>query len=316
MTHTYAVQMAPLQGYTDAVYRNAHARIFGGVDRYYTPFVRLERGAFRNKDLRDIDPEANETDPVPQMLAGTPDEAARLAALFLSKGYRRADLNLGCPFVPLARKHKGAGLLPYPEEVERLFGALEALPGLTFSLKMRLGWQDASESERLLPLINGFPFSHVTVHARTGRQQYKGETDPAGFETIYRACKHPVFYNGDIRTPGDLSSLADRFPDVAGFVIGRGLLADPALAAEYKAGRESDPAEKLEKIRAFHAELSARYAARLQGETQLLAKLKSIWDYLLPEADRKLRKKIAKSTRLSQYEEAVGTLFNETLHVQ
>lgn len=50
---------APLQGYTEAIYRNAHATVFGGVDTYYTPFVRLEKGNFRNKDLRDIDPAQN-----------------------------------------------------------------------------------------------------------------------------------------------------------------------------------------------------------------------------------------------------------------
>lgn len=42
----YAIHLAPLQGYTDLVYREAHARVFGGVDTYYTPFVRLERMAF------------------------------------------------------------------------------------------------------------------------------------------------------------------------------------------------------------------------------------------------------------------------------
>ena len=55
----YAIHLAPLQGYTDWVYREAHARVFGGVDTYYTPFVRLEKDGFRNKELRDLAPEAN-----------------------------------------------------------------------------------------------------------------------------------------------------------------------------------------------------------------------------------------------------------------
>ena len=48
------IHFAPLQGYTDSVYREAHTRVFGGVDTYYTPFVRIEKGGFRNKDLKDI----------------------------------------------------------------------------------------------------------------------------------------------------------------------------------------------------------------------------------------------------------------------
>lgn len=306
----HSLHFAPLQGYTDAIYRNAHARFFGGADRYYTPFIRLEKGSFRNKDLHDIDPVANETNLVPQLLGATPEEIRRSAALLVSKGYTCADLNLGCPFVPIARKHKGAGLLPFPEEAKALFNALRNIPELTFSLKMRLGWHDVSEAVALLPLIHSFPFSHVTVHARTGVQQYKGGADLDGFETFYRRCTLPVFYNGDIRSLDDFRSLSDRFPGLQGFTVGRGLLGNPALAAEYKQGKPLDPDEKRRKIRDFHAELFLQYQARLQGETQLLTKLKTLWDYLLPDADRKLRKKIAKSTQLGQYTEAVSALLD------
>ena len=311
MPTSYSLHFAPLQGYTDAIYRNAHARFFGGADRYYTPFIRLEKGNFRNKDLHDIDPGANETALVPQLLGGTPGEIRQMAALLVSKGYRCADLNLGCPFVPIARKHKGAGLLPFPEEVKALLDAMKTIPELVFSLKMRLGWQDASESVALLPLIGSFPFSRVTIHARTGVQQYKGATDLNGFEEFYRQCALPLYYNGDIRSLDDLHSLAARFPALQGFVVGRGLLENPALALEYKLGGPHGEKEKRPKIRDFHAELFARDEARLQVENQFLSKLKTLWDYLLPEADRKLRKKITKSTRLSQYTEAVSSLLDE-----
>ena len=311
MPGPYLLHFAPLQGYTDAIYRNAHARFFGGADRYYTPFIRLERGSFRNKDLHDIDPDANETALVPQLLGGTPEEIKRMAARVVSEGYTCADLNLGCPFVPVARKHKGAGLLPFPEKVKALFDALKEVPELTFSLKMRLGWQDVSEGIALLPLIHSFPFTHITVHARTGVQQYKGETDLEGFDAFYRQCTLPLFYNGDIRSLDDFHSLSARFPALKGFVVGRGLLGNPALAAEYKRGNPFDSNEKRQKIRDFHAELFSQYERRLQGEKQLLTKLKTLWDYLLPDADRKLRKKIAKSTRLSQYTEAVSLLLEQ-----
>ena len=58
MMESYVIHFAPLQGYTDSVYREAHAQIFGGVETYYTPFVRLEKTGFRNKELRDLVPEA------------------------------------------------------------------------------------------------------------------------------------------------------------------------------------------------------------------------------------------------------------------
>lgn len=312
----YTIHFAPLQGYTDAIYRNVHARIFGGVDAYYTPFVRLEKGTFRNKDLHDIDPQANETALIPQLLAGTPEEMKKLAALFTDKGYTHADINLGCPFVPIARKHKGAGMLPYPGEVASLFSALKETEGLTFSVKMRLGWESAEESLALLPLINEQPFTHVTVHARIGVQQYKGETDLDGFERFYEQCTHPLYYNGDVCTPEDMTMLATRFPRLKGFVIGRGLLANPALAVEYRNGASLPIEEKRKKLQAFHAELFSCYEARLQGNVQLLTKLKTLWEYLLPDADRKLRKKIAKSSKVEHYTDAVQTLLKQYSYVQ
>ena len=57
MMEPYVIHFAPLQGYTDSVYREAHAQIFGGVETYYTPFVRLEKTGFRNKELRDLVPD-------------------------------------------------------------------------------------------------------------------------------------------------------------------------------------------------------------------------------------------------------------------
>ena len=64
------ISFAPLQGYTDAVYRRAHHECVGGIDEYYTPFVRLEKGEVRKKDLRDTDPVNNMGVPtVPQAIA-------------------------------------------------------------------------------------------------------------------------------------------------------------------------------------------------------------------------------------------------------
>ena len=56
MQDTLPIHFAPLQGYTEAIYRNAHDAFFGGVDTYYTPFVRLEKVNFRRRDVRESNP--------------------------------------------------------------------------------------------------------------------------------------------------------------------------------------------------------------------------------------------------------------------
>ena len=133
------VAFAPLQGYTDAVYRRAHWECVGGVDEYYTPFVRVEKGEIRKKDLRDTDPAANESVPtVPQVIARDGEEFARLCNSLQGQGWRRIDLNMGCPFPMQVKAGRGCGLLQHPERVEEILKEMQRRPEVSFSVKMRL----------------------------------------------------------------------------------------------------------------------------------------------------------------------------------
>lgn len=305
------VHFAPLQGYTDRVYREAHAQVFGGVEAYYTPFIRIEKGIIRPKDLRDIAyTQNNPKRIIPQLIAATPDELRQVAGAFGEQGYRRADINLGCPFPMQARLHRGAGILPYPEEVEALLDVIKEFPDIRFSVKLRLGWVLPDEALALLPLLSDIPLTHITLHPRIGTQQYKGKVDLVGFSRFYEACRIPLFYNGDLQTEADLVSVAERFPRLQGIMLGRGLLACPWLATEYISGNLLPAAEKREKLSTFHSLLVQGYSGYLEGgEHQVLAKLKTIWEYLLPDAEKKLLKKVVKSKSLAEYIAATDTLF-------
>lgn len=311
MADLLPVYFAPLQGYTEAVYRQAHARVFGGVETYYTPFVRVERGEIRRKDIREIDPDNNRgVALLPQLIAPDSDKLEQILTLFIAKGYNEACVNLGCPFPLLAKRHNGAGMLPYPEEVRSLLTtAVERHPDIRFSVKMRLGWENSSESLALLPLLNELPLSHIILHPRLGIQQYKGETDLEAFDAFYRECRHPLVYNGDLHTADDIHRIAHRFPRLSGVMIGRGLLANPALAAEYRQGNALSTDELKEKLRTFHKEVFTAYGNLLEGgDKQLLMKMKTFWEYLLPDGDRKARKVIHKTSKLSNYVQAVNEL--------
>lgn len=303
------IYFAPLQGYTDAVYRRAHASLFGGVAAYYTPFVRIEKGDFRRKDLRDIAAEDNEgVEVVPQAIASEPDELRRIVDKIASCGYHRIDINLGCPFPILARRHKGSGILPYPDEVERLLKPLEEYADLAFSVKMRLGWESPDESLRLLPLLESAPVRQITLHARLGKQQYKGVPDMDSFARFYEECRLPLVYNGDLATVDDMVVLERRFPRLVGLMVGRGLLAAPWLAEAY-AGRGAMPQDRYERVARLHERVAEEYKTVLQGEHQWLARMAEFWEYLLPEADRRLKKRVLKSRDEREYTEAVRTLF-------
>ena len=153
MQDILSIHFAPLQGYTEAFYRNAH-----GIDSYYTPFVRLEKDGFRNKDVREIAPESNQVPHlVPQLIAPSIEKAETILSLFIEKGYKEADINLGCPFPLLAKRHNGSGILPYPDEVKTLLGLTLKYPQISFSVKMRLGWENPDECLQLAPILNDLP---------------------------------------------------------------------------------------------------------------------------------------------------------------
>ena len=304
------IHFAPLQGYTDDVYRRIHHDLFGGITTYYTPFVRMEGGGVRSKDMRDIRPEFNEGVPVvPQIIVKSMKEFEYLTNVVEEKGYQEIDINMGCPFPMQAKHGRGSGLLAHTDIIQEISQAIQEKKHLHFSVKMRLGWEDANECMTLLPLLNSLPLSHITMHPRLGKQQYKGEVDLEAFQRFYAECEKPLIYNGDLLTLEDIDTISNRFPRLGGLMIGRGLLANPALAIEYQQGAPLSPKEKIEKIRLLHADVFSQYGNLLEGgDLQLLTKMRTFWEYLLPDGDRKAKKVIHKTSKLSNYQAAVSNL--------
>ena len=308
------IYFAPLQGYTTALYRQLHHSMWGNVASYYTPFVRLEKGDLRKRDLLDIAPANNSSTPViPQMLPRDADELRRISKLFIDNGYTHADINMGCPFPPVALHRRGSGILMYPDAVAELMRTIEEFPELSYSVKMRLGWQQNDEWKGVIEILNNASLSHICLHARIGKQQYKGDIDLDAFTAFYANCKHPIIFNGDITTVNDIQQIRIKFPALKGIMIGRGLLARPYLSTIVDNPRGYTTGEIIEKLQLFHNQLYEGFKLSSQGDAQLVQRAKSQWEYFLPHAPRKERKAIVKSTTPQRYEQAVANLF-EALH--
>ena len=293
------VLAAPLQGVTDKVWRMAQHEVFGGVDAYYSPFMRVEHGEVRRKDLRDVDPERNVgTTLIPQILACPPDQALMMVTALKQMGYRRIDINLGCPFPPIAMHRKGSGMLAYPDLAEALFKALASIDGVEYSVKMRLGWDKNDQWRDVLPLMDIIKPVNITVHPRIGKQQYKGDLDIEGFEAFYTVSPWPVVYNGGLHSVEDIEAVKSRYPGIAAVMVGSGLAANPGmLATEVK---DDD-------YRRFHDMLVEGYTEQLNGgEAQLVRHLQDIWQTFLPGTGHKLFKAIRKSRTLEQYQNAAA----------
>ena len=293
------VLAAPLQGVTDNVWRMAQHDVFGGVDAYYAPFMRVEHGEVRRKDLRDVNPERNAgIILIPQILACQPDHALMMVEALQQMGYRRIDINLGCPFPPIALHRKGSGMLAYPDLAEALFKALAGVEDVEFSVKMRLGWDMNDQWRDILPLMEMIKPVNIAIHPRTGKQQYKGELDMEQFEALLAASPWPVVYNGSLRTIEDIEQTIQRYPTLAAVMVGSGLAANPGMFA---------PDATPDDYSRFHDLLVEGYTELLNGgEAQLVRHLQDIWQTFLPNTNRKLFKAIRKSRTIDQYQNAAA----------
>ena len=328
------ILFAPLQGYTTGIYRKAHAEIFGGVDAYYAPFLRIENGKPREKDLRDLNLFDGNAREIPQIIANSVDEFKILADALIAKGYTEIDFNMGCPFPMQVNRHRGAGILndkqtvqEIMDEIRKISNANETAPTIVkgtapvkFSVKMRLGQDTPDEAFALLPILNEAPLSQITLHPRLGKQQYKGAIDFKSFEKFYEECRHPLIYNGDITSVSQICEMERRYPKLAGVMIGRGMLAHPSLAAEYKELRDINCAAPLnsatlncaatsqdffDKLFQMHQVILDHACKTYQGDSQILSHVQNFWEYLEPSIPKKIFKKIKKAGKLSDYKEAI-----------
>lgn len=300
---------APLQGYTDQIYRSIHNEVAGGIDEYFSPFVRCDGGTVRNKDLRDIAPENNcGVNFVPQVIAAGIEELAPLLAVVEQAGYSRIDLNLGCPFPLQTGRGRGAAALANHDKVKQMMQELKKHGALKASVKMRSGFTSANEGLKTIEILNDFDLEYITIHPRLGVQQYKGQPDLEVLRQMKERSRHRTVYNGDIVSLQQINDLAAGFPDLHGIMIGRGLLARPTLAREWREGRERSEGEQLATSLEMHRRLYEYACRTLQGDQQVLARMQAFWEYQKPLVDKKVYKRLMKTTSLRNYEEAVRSL--------
>ena len=302
----YKIEFAPLQGYTDAIYRTMHNKVFGGINSYYSPFIRLEKGEVRQKDIKDILPENNENiNLVPQIIVNSNEEFLKLTESVSNLGYKRIDINMGCPFPLQTKKGCGAALLQNTNHLEDIVESINSINDIDFSIKMRLGMDSAEDAKGALEIINKAKLHHLTIHPRIAKQQYKGEIDYQTFDYIYQNCLHPIIYNGDILSQEDIYNIINIYPKIEGIMIGRGLLAKPYLAMELNKTIRLSVSERLSMIMKLHDAIYDHYSSVMQGEHQLLLKMKTFWEYLDEEIGKKPYKAIKKSVNIKKYELAI-----------
>ena len=121
------------------------------------------------------------------------------------------------------------------------------------------------------------------------------------------ACTAPVCYNGDVTTVDDLRALEAAFPELSGIMVGRGLIADPALLRKAVGG----PAASREELRGYHDELYHGYTEAFGMASCAVSRMKAHWFYLIHLFDGAdaLEKPLRKAREGWEYETVVNQIF-------
>lgn len=341
------VYFAPLESITGYVFRNVFEEYYGGIDRYFTPFITAtDSRRLRNKEMRDVLPENNRVGKlIPQIMSNRAEEFLRVADQMAELGYDTVNLNLGCPARTVVSKGKGSGFLARTVALDRFLEEIYRECPLKISIKTRLGVDDPEEFPEIIDIYNKYPVEELIVHPRVQKDYYKNTPNLEMFAEAVKRCKMPVCYNGDICSLEDYEKIRTRFPEVSRVMIGRGLLAHPELALQIQE-REAQSGEneeqqggcapkdettetkqgllqgtagvtdlseeqRLKRIGAYANAVCEAYCKAYGPGQPVLFKMKELWGFLadsMPDG-KKLRKRVHKVQRLDGYQRIMREVF-------
>ena len=309
----YTLLSSPLQGFTDFRFRNAQNKLFGGIDTFYSPYIRLNgKMVIKPSYERDLLPENNlGLEVIPQVITNDADEFLFVANYVRELGYKELNWNLGCPYPMVTKSGMGSGLINNPDKINHILDRAHSETDIIVSIKMRLGYENSEEILDVLPILDTYPIKNIAIHARTGKQLYKGGVHLDAFQQCIDSTIHKLYYNGDITSVAKFHEMQQRFPSINHWMIGRGLISDPFLPSMIKNNTSEYPANKIELFSAFHDTLYAIYSESLSGSTHILLKMYHLWEYFSVTFSNphKVLKKIKKAQSIRNYEAAVAEIF-------
>lgn len=300
---------APMEGITGRHFRQAHNRWFGGIHRYYIPFLSpTQTHVFGKKEWQEVLPEHNEgLHAVPQLLTRNADDFLWAAKELAAIGYKEVNLNLGCPSGTVVAKGKGSGLLARTDELAVFLDQIFSSCPIQISIKTRLGLTDPNEFPYLLELFQRYPIQELIIHARVQKDFYKLPARREVFSAQLPNYTLPICYNGDLATAAQCIDFFHEFPGVPSVMLGRGIIGDPALARKALGGNSAD----IDTLRSFHDELYENYCTSFNSRRNAMMRMKELWFYLIGlfEDCDKAGKALRKAADSSSFEAQVNHIF-------
>ena len=237
--------LAPMEGVTDIVFRQVVARA-GRPDLFFTEFTNVssyasEKG--RENALERLEIAPTDSPIIAQIWGKNPEHFAKTCAALKDLGFSGVDLNFGCPDKHVNKAGGGAAMIKTPELAVECFRNAKKSTNLPVSIKTRLGWAKVEEYQNWLStLLNEHPAA-LTVHLRTKKEMSKVA---AHYELIPEIInlrnkispETKLIINGDIKDKTAAFNLHKTYPEIDGFMIGRGVFQNPYCFTEHTPTRE------------------------------------------------------------------------------
>jgi len=301
------IHFAPLQGFTDLAYCNAHFQYIGDADYYYTPYFTIDEHL--SIDAKKFC-EGLFIRTIPQILPGNMDELKVLFRFIIENKFQTININLGCPYPMVTRKGRGASLVQNPKLVSEMINYISDHSNLTVSLKTRLGLYDENEIFKVLEIINPEKVRSIIIHPRTAKQLYKGEASPIMFYQCNKMFpQFDMIYNGDINSFEDFKKLKDQFHGQAKWMLGRGLLSNPLIGWQIKNSSHKLEEDSYTKLYEFVFHLIENIGRDSKDQGHALNRVKSQFIYLCNSftEPRKIFRVVRKSKSLDEIKEFMNS---------
>ena len=254
--------LAPMEGVTDIAFRQviAHA---GRPDLFFTEFTNVSSYASdkgRANALERLTIAPTDSPIIAQIWGKNPEHFAECASALASLGFSGVDLNFGCPDKHVNKAGGGATMIKTPDLAVECYRNARANTSLPVSIKTRLGWSNPNEYQSWLPTLLAEHPAALIVHLRTKKEMSKV---PAHYELIPDIIKlrdnispaTKLIINGDIRDRAHTLELHEKHPKTDGFMIGRGVFANPYCFTTHAPTRE-----ELMELLKLHLDLYEKYA--------------------------------------------------------
>ncbi len=278
--------LAPMQDVTDLFFMSVIDR-YGSPDYFFTEYFRVyDNSGLDKKILQSITENSTDRPIFAQLIGESIPNLVRVAKTLSHYPIAGIDLNMGCPAPRIYRKNVGGGLLRDPEKVSQILGELrEAVDG-RLTIKMRIGFDDTANFDRILDLINRYNIDLLSLHGRTVKEMYHSAVH---YDLIAHAVQRvtcPVLANGNVTSANSALAVLSQ-TGAAGVMVGRAAIRNPWIFKQIRQALSGQLVSiaTLSEVREYIEQLQQTTTAQTVPERARVSYLKMYLNYIAQGVD-------------------------------